>query len=63
MPVSSEENFQEKLLIFNDWLKNKERYRGEDISVSPHNHLRQAGFLTKLFLVPFWEKTFVKILF
>ena len=49
MPVSSEENFQEKLLIFNDWLKNKERYRGEDISVSPHKSSEASGFSNETF--------------
>ena len=49
MPVSSDKNFQEKLLIFNDWLSDKERYKGEDVTIVPHKSSEASGFSNETF--------------
>ena len=49
MPVSSDKNFREKLLIFNDWLNDKERYKGEDVNIVPNKSSEANGFSNETF--------------
>ena len=49
MPVSSDKNFQEKLLIFNEWLNDKDRYKGEDVNIVPHKSSEASGFSNETF--------------
>ena len=49
MPVSSEKNFEKKLSIFKNWLKTKERYKKENITIQPHESSAASGFSNETF--------------
>ena len=49
MPVSSEKNFQKKLIIFKSWLEKKERYKKQNISIQPHESSEASGFSNETF--------------
>jgi aminoglycoside phosphotransferase (APT) family kinase protein len=49
MPVSSEKNFQKKLIIFKNWLETKERYSKQNISIQPHELSEASGFSNETF--------------
>ena len=49
MPISSEKNFEKKLFLFKEWLKEKERYSGENIQIEPHASSEASGFSNETF--------------
>ncbi len=49
MPISSEKNFQKKLSIFENWISQKERYKGKNIKIFPHKSSEASGFSNETF--------------
>ena len=49
MPISSDKNFEKKLFLFKEWLKEKERYSGENIQIEPHASSEASGFSNETF--------------
>ena len=49
MPISSEKNFQKKLSIFENWISQKDRYKGKNIKIFPHKSSEASGFSNETF--------------